>query len=583
MMATQVMIMGARSTGPSHDADIRASGGFESHPHHSHSHHSHHHHPQPQSRHAHAMDQYLNREMSLDRHSREEVEDDQGTTTASVELAAIMSTASTPVTPGPSSPPLEQSKPPDFVPPTRPSSTPFPNAQQGQTDIRCLTCHPDCFAEDDCVVTQHVSTPAAETDSRLTLDKLPAEIHECVLDHLFGYRVSSTSPSSLSVPSVNARSWSTALRHSRRRELSNLAFVSPLWRDLVQERLYRHIKLKATVDGVNEVMSFFARHLHLRTYVKHIEIWFPVFQPKFHPTIPGDTSLALPTVSPEGIASATYALPTHNATLEEVFYLVSTALPEVRVMTLEGGERKKAPHVRFTLATTEPEPRRLPEIPSVQTLIVKGQWNIIRSSKDWEAISRALTNLEEWHGTYAKPKSKSYLSMASILEVLDPKITKLNPCLECDYRREMACPPYYLKVSEQLHWCEKMARAASSLEHLSYTGRVCHGFFDALARFSDPRTTRLKTIDLTVKNCCRKDAQWNESGSGITDMHFVNAFEHLVLGGIRSLERLKSVELLRIRYVDLGMNSIYGQPSVLCTNVTSRLPCSTVESLLHYP
>ena len=106
MMATQVMIMGARSTGPSHDADIRASGGFESHPHHSHSHHSHHHHPQPQSRHAHAMDQYLNREMSLDRHSREEVEDDQGTTTASVELAAIMSTASTPVTPGPSSPPL---------------------------------------------------------------------------------------------------------------------------------------------------------------------------------------------------------------------------------------------------------------------------------------------------------------------------------------------------------------------------------------------------------------------------------------------------------------------------------------------
>lgn len=535
------MIMGVGETASTYDGDIIISGSLDSHPH-SHS--------QPQARHAHTRDHYLQREMSLDRHNRGG--EDEGT--ATVEIATIMTTSSTPVTPGPSSPPLDQAKSSDFVPPTRPSSTPFPNAQQGQTDIRCLTCHPDCFAEDDCLVTDHVSAPPAETPSRLTLSKLPAEIHECILDHLFGYRVSSTSPSSLTVPSVNARSWSTALRHSRRRELSDLAFVSPLWRDLVQERLYRHIKLKATVDGVNEVMSFFTRHLHLRPYVKHIEIWFPVFQPKFHPTIPGDTSLALPTVSPEGIASATYALPTDNATLEEVFYLVSTALPGVRVMTLEGGERKKAPHVRFTLPSLAPELRHLPSISSVQTLIIKGQWNIVRTSRDWDSISGALPNLEEWHGTYAKPKSKSYLSMASVLSTLDPKITRLNLCLESDYRREMTCPPYYLKVTEQLHWCEKMAKAASSLEHLSYTGRVCHSFFDMLAKYSNPRTTKLKTIDLTVKNCCRQNAQWNESGSGITDMHFINAFEQLVLGGIRALDQLKSVELLRIRYVDLGMN-----------------------------
>ncbi|RYP06533.1 hypothetical protein DL765_009454 [Monosporascus sp. GIB2] len=552
--------MGVRETASARDGEVIAPGPFDGHPHS---------HPQPQSRHAQTVDHYLQRDMSLDRPGRGH--EDEGS--AAVELAAIMTTTSTPVTPGPSSPPLEPPKPSDFVPPTRPSSTPFPNAQQGQTDIRCLTCHPDCFAEDDCLVTHQVSTPSAETHSRLTLDKLPAEIHECILDHLFGYRVSTTSPSSLSVPSVNARSWSTALRHSRRKELSDLAFVSPLWRDLVQERLYRHIKLKATVDGVNEVASFFAGHLHLRTYVKHIEIWFPVFQPKFHPTIPGDTSLALPTVSPEGIASATYALPTDNATLEEVFYLVSTTLPEVRVMTLEGGERKKAPHVRFTLRSDQnPE---LPQVPSVRTLIVKGQWNIIRSCKNWEDISGALPNLDEWHGTYAKPKSKSYLSMASVLEVLDPKITKLNLCLECDYRREMTCPSYYLKVSEQLHWCEKLAKAACTLEHLSYTGRVCHGFFDVLAKYSNPRTTRLKTIDLTVKNCCRKNAQWNESGSGITDMHFIRVFEQLVLSGIRSLERLKSVELLRIRYVDLGMAScpLFESPwSFINRNLDSPVP-----------
>ncbi|KAI0105785.1 hypothetical protein F4814DRAFT_452163 [Daldinia grandis] len=525
-----MIMVGTRESASFHNGDAIPAAAFEAH---------------SQSLHL-PREPYLQRDMSINR----DEDEDEGT--ATVELAAIMTTTSTPVTPGPTSPPLEPPKPTDFVPPTRPSSTPFPNAQQGQTDIRCLTCQPYCPESDDGLISSPVSTPViVEQNPVLTLAQLPAEIHECILDHIFGYRVSTTSPSSLNIPSMNARSWSTALRHSRRKELSSLALVCPLWRDLIQQRLYRHIKLKATVHCSNEVMAFFVCHPHLRTYVKHIEIWFPVFQPKFHATTLGDMSLALPTVSPEGIASATYALPTDNSTLEEVFYLVSMQFPEARVLTLEGGERKKAPRVKFNLAGPAWVTRNLPEISSIRTLIVKGQWNIIRQAKDWEVISHALPNLEEWHGTYAKPKSKSYLSMASTLECLDTKITSLNLCLECDYRREMACPPYYMKVCEQLHWCEKMAKAASNLEHFSYTGRVCFGFFDVLSRYSNPRTTRLKTIDITVKNCCRQNAQWNESGSGITDIHFIAAFEQLVLGGIRALERLKSVELLRIRYVDL--------------------------------
>ncbi|KAI1823196.1 hypothetical protein F4861DRAFT_511154 [Xylaria intraflava] len=501
-----------------------------------------------------ARDPYLSREVSIDRRRHVDNDDDENDDgTASVELAAIMTATSTPVTPGPSSPPLDPPKPADFVPPTRPSSTPFPNAQQGPSEIRCLTCQPASPDPDVRLLRGSFATVAIDERPVRTLAQLPAEIHECILDHIFGYRVSTSSPSSLSIPSINARSWSTALRHSRRKELSNLALVSPLWRDLIQERLYRHIKLKATVSSANDVMFFFSQHPHLGSYVKHVEIWFPVFQPKFHSPVLAEGSLALPTVSPEGIASATYGLPTDNATMEEVFSLVRMTFPEVRVLTLEGGERKKAPRVRFNApgCSLPNGDAYLPEIPTIRTLIIKGQWNIIRQPKDWESISKALPSLEEWHGTYAKPKSKSYLSIAHTLDILDRKITKLNLCLECDYRREITCPPYYMKVCEQVHWCEKLARAASHLEHLSYTGRVCHTFFDLLARYTDPRSTRLKTIDITVKNCCRQNAQWNESGSGITDMHFINAFELLVLSGIRALERLKTVNLLRIRYVDL--------------------------------
>ncbi|KAH7027789.1 uncharacterized protein B0I36DRAFT_143520 [Microdochium trichocladiopsis] len=486
---------------------------------------------------------------------------DEDENKAAVELAAILTATSTPVSPGPSSPPLEQTaKSSDFVPPTRPSSTPFPNAQQGQTDIRCLVCHDVCSDEDEHMSPDPAEAPPAAEKPLSSFAQLPAEIHECILDHLFGYRVSTSSPSSLSIPSVNARSWSTALRHSRRKELSNLALVTSLWRDLVQQRLYRHIKLKATIDSCNHVMHFFVQRPHLRQYVKHVEVWFPVFQPKLAVVNHREPLQTLPIVSPEGITSATYALPTDNSSLEEIFYLVSLVFPDARVLTLEGGERKKAPRVHYTLGPdrhdTDPASAiaktSLPVVSSIRTLIIKGQWNIIRSSTDWDVISQAIPNLEEWHGTYAKPKSKSYLSMATILDRLNPRISRLNLCLECDYRREMTCPPYYAKVCDQVHWCEKLANAATNLEHLSYTGRVCHGFFETLARMITPRTTKLKTIDITVKNCCRPvGVQWNESGSGITDMHFINAFEALVLSGIRALERLKAVELLRIRYVDL--------------------------------
>ncbi|OJD14065.1 hypothetical protein AJ78_05542 [Emergomyces pasteurianus Ep9510] len=69
-------------------------------------------------------------------------------------------------------------------------------------------------------------------------ENLPIEIHEAILDHLFGVRGSTLS--SLSPAKSSPNSWSKALRHPRRKALSNLALVSSLWRPLVQERIYRH-------------------------------------------------------------------------------------------------------------------------------------------------------------------------------------------------------------------------------------------------------------------------------------------------------------------------------------------------------
>ncbi|KAK2017127.1 hypothetical protein LZ32DRAFT_577117 [Colletotrichum eremochloae] len=469
------------------------------------------------------------------------------TASASI-LTTILNTASNPVSPGPSSPPLEQAKSNDFVPPTRPSSTPFLHPDQRNSDC-CTPMAEDADAYGGPgITTPSYSLDAPDSSPTLNLNDLPAEIHECILDHLFGYRVSTSSKSSVGMQSVT-KSWGTALRHSRRRELSELALVSPVWRILIQERLYRHIKIKATVESLELAMAYFSEHNHLRRYVKHIEIWFPVFQPKYGP-LALSTTLALPTVTMDGLTNATYTLPANNCSLEEAFTFVSLALPDVCVLTIEGGERKKAPKVQHSW-TKRPAGWHLPTLESVRTLVTKGQWNLMRDDSDFAAVLGALPNLNEWHGSYSKPKSKSYLSMASILPKLPTNLTYLNLCLESDYRRELNCPPFYLKVSNQVHFCTRLAEATPALEHLAYTGRVCKNFFNMAAIRSDPRTTRLKTIDLTVKNCCRPVPQFHDSGSGIQDMNFIHSFEMLVLAGIHSMSTLKALDYLRIRFVDL--------------------------------
>ncbi|RDW87401.1 hypothetical protein BP5796_03095 [Coleophoma crateriformis] len=499
----------------------------------------------------------------------------------------LLTTASTPVTPGPSTPTatrsitLEQLKVSDIIPPTRPSSTPFPKQDLLEGDIQCSWRESGPILDDTNAI---FAEPFPTISSELTLCNLPTEIHECILDHLFGVRASASARNNPSGGSKVLRGWNSALRHSRRREVSELALVSNTWRHLIQDRLYRHLKIKGTRDSINQATLYFAEHPHLCSYIKHIEFWFPVFQQK---NFPSENSPRIPNSTPErsnlirplvhlGIEPAntiTYQTPSNNCSLEEIFRFVQMTFGEACILTLEGGERKKPPMVQHFRSGT-PEGSRLPTIDTIRTLVCKGQWNLIRSNQDFQTIADALPMLNEWHGSYAKPKSKAYLSMATILPHLPQNLTHLNICLEGDYRRESMCPSFFRKVGQQTHFCIQMARSVPTLEYLVYTGRVCHSFFDAAAQVSNSRTTRLKSVDLVVKNCCRPSMQWND-GSGITDIAFIAAFESLVTSGVRSLERLAALEFLRIRFIDLEsqappLNPYFQMEKGTCTGIWSE-------------
>lgn len=238
-----------------------------------------------------------------------------------------------------------------------------------------------------------------------------------------------------------------------------------------------------------------------------------------------------------------------------VFEFMASILPEVSILTLEGGERRKAPKVRNESPTNGFVSKQVPFLTSVRTLVTKGQWNLVRSDDDFAFIMAALPNLGEWHASYSRPKSKSYLTMARFLPFIPSNITHLSLFLEADYRREMSTPNYAFKIAQQVHFCTKLAEATPALEHLAYTGRICRAFFDVAALRTNSRLTRLKSIDLTVKNICRT-SEFQTSGTGIFDIVFIQNFESLVLGAIRSMEVLTALDFLRIRYVDLGMLKI---------------------------
>ena len=67
---------------------------------------------------------------------------------------------------------------------------------------------------------------------------LPHEIQGFILDYIFGDMHSIIANSS-SLQSAS-RNISSSMRHPRRKAISSLALVSSNWRELVQERIYRH-------------------------------------------------------------------------------------------------------------------------------------------------------------------------------------------------------------------------------------------------------------------------------------------------------------------------------------------------------
>lgn len=322
-------------------------------------------------------------------------------------------------------------------------------------------------------------------------------------------------------------------------------------------------------------------HPHLQPYIKHLEVWVPVWEMK---STQRDQSFAIKEVPQEQrphilyrAAQSTWPIgsvgrleesnnitlayrpATANAALNEILIYAKSLFPEACALTIEGGHCKKPRKIRFLGNAVCSHPSelffpRLPILPNITTLILKGAWNIIREATDFYTISRALPNLREWHCAYDKPKTDAYSSMCEVLHHFPRTIVHLNLCLEGLYGKEVSSLHKWQKIYPANHICLDLGQIAPQLESITYTGRVCASLFKSAqlkAAFGTRDLPRLKSMDIVVKNCCRADSfVWND-GTGINNWDFIQRFEKLVTEGVRALELYPYLSFLRIRYIDL--------------------------------
>lgn len=310
-------------------------------------------------------------------------------------------------------------------------------------------------------------------------------------------------------------------------------------------------------------------------------------------------------------APTAFQLASKNATMDEVFGYAQVLFPYLCALTIEGGHCKRPPKVRYfreantinalqnlrsgvampSLVKTiesrivtpsmptcqqenvqfklpiihQPQPfaphfmqqiiePQLPQLSNSKTLILKGAWNMIRSSADFSTFATALPSLREFHCTYHKPKTGAYRAICDSLACgFPPTVTSLNLCLEGLYTKNASSLKKWRKLYPTHHICRNLGAVAPQLESLTYTGRVCGAIFSSAIKAAEQTRgscTRLKSIDIVVNNVCR-DPTTNNDGTGMYNLAFIQGFEALVVQGVRALQTYTSVKNMRIRFIDL--------------------------------
>lgn len=428
---------------------------------------------------------------------------------------------------------------------------------------------------DVCQQSLDTDSTRPESQKRPTnLLDLPEELLNRIFDEILG-TLRPVHSSTTATTSISQR-----MRHPRRHAVAELALISQDIRVLVQERIYRHIKIKATRDGLLESRGWFEAHPHLADSVRHIEYWIPIWgDRKTEEGLPRPTRVTNNrneladggNTTTNGPPSDNFKLCTYSATLEQIFDHLGLLFQQSSILTVEGGHCRNSHMIKhFKSNLFNPIlAKRLRILPQIKVFAVKGAWNIMRTVEDWQTIQEALPAVVEWHCRYSKPRTEAYQMLNAIMLKLPSTIKRLEISLDSMFTKEEPILGSHRQLLAH-HLCEQLGSIAPRLESLSYTGKICECFWSA-ALSTLMRDKSLicvwKKLDVVVKPCSRQRVYHHDPVTGytlvedvnnlssevggITNLAFIAAFERLVAGAIAVLKHAPSLHSLRLRYVDL--------------------------------
>lgn len=441
--------------------------------------------------------------------------------------------------------------------------------------------------------------PVTREDPKTSLLSLPYEIHEQILEIIFGPTVSMASPSATS--NSSPRSWSKSPPSPRRKILMDLALVCRSWTQIVQGRIYRQseltvnareivltiadstvVRLEGTMKAMFECRKWFLGNRHLISHVRRVDVWIPVWGRRSYTPVPrvldrrrNHHQLFMSrAMGWEEETHPTYDIPFLNSeegsTIEEIFHHMQL-FTSARILILQGGHAHNPPEVRhFRDEAGDESRRRLPRLPHIETVVLRGAWNLVRTHQQWTRVSQALPALRECHCTYPTPRSDVDSIIIKMLNRRQKYLRHVNLTLEGIGGVAESEPGSSQPVCPEAV-CVLLGYAAFRLETLAFTGTVCQTFFRTLHGFCKNAQwpSRLRSLDVSVLGCCpdRSDPSVSpEPLLGITNLKFIHAFESLVIEAVKCLEFTPDLTHVNIRFLDVSPTCPQLKPYFELTN-----------------
>lgn len=344
-----------------------------------------------------------------------------------------------------------------------------------------------------------------------------------------------------------------------------------------------------------EYGRWFRDRPRLRKYVRSVEVWFPVWAER---VVTGDPPGQNPDDTHFGPHDHSFYLMPRTAliSLQTLFSHIRAYHPHLAILALEGGSCKNGQLIRhFSEDGAFPwlnelyalYPRQLPTLPSVQTLIMRGSFNLARTWPQWHTLAAAFPNLQHWDCTYWPFGTHVYNLMREALKYPPEKLRHLTLSFDG------LCGLGELSEVRDKSLCKKLARLAARLESLTFTGRICARFFTylAVAYPSDVQEQRLRALNFNVEttcNDCRKVKEdpfvANPPVSGINNPDFICDFEAVTLGAITALKHVRTLQHLMIRTLTVNSRWVLLAPyfefnGYRCKGFWSELIVESLASL----